>query len=295
MTAVDMGQEMHPASGSAESAQRGLAGGIGACGALPEMKVTVAPTGARRSKSDHPNLPLTVDEIARAAAECLAVGAREIHLHVRDGDGAHSIDPGLYREAISEIQRAAPGMAIQVTTEAAGRFEVTDQLRTLASLRPKAASVSVREMQRDPATAARLYALALTNGTRVQHILYDVEDLSVLRAWQKAGIVPDAMRDVLLVLGRYVPAADARPGDLIPFVEALGKDYPDWTVCAFGRSEHMVAVAAAGLGGHVRIGFENNVLRPDGSPAADNAENIARIVTTARTMGRRLANQEILP
>src|SRR5579863_3077605 len=63
--------------------------------------VTVAPNGGRKTKADHPALPLTADELARTAAECLERGASMIHLHVRDKDGGHSLDPEAYRSVIA--------------------------------------------------------------------------------------------------------------------------------------------------------------------------------------------------
>ena len=63
--------------------------------------VTVAPNGGRKTKADHPALPLTADELARTAAECLERGASMIHLHVRDAEGRHSLDPEAYRATIA--------------------------------------------------------------------------------------------------------------------------------------------------------------------------------------------------
>ena len=54
--------------------------------------MTVAPNGGRKTKADHPALPLSADELARTAAECLERGASMIHLHVRDADGKHILD-----------------------------------------------------------------------------------------------------------------------------------------------------------------------------------------------------------
>ena len=69
------------------------------------MKVMVSPTGARLTKADHPALPMSLDEIVEATVASAKVGANALHLHVRDADGAHSIDAGLYREALAAIRR----------------------------------------------------------------------------------------------------------------------------------------------------------------------------------------------
>lgn len=255
---------------------------------LAALRITVAPNGARRGKADHPGLPITAEEISAEAARCLQAGASEIHLHVRDSAGNHSLDPARYAEAIDAIRATAPGMKIQITTEAAGQYAPAEQLRAIRSVVPEAASVAVREVSQAPEIAEKLYGFAAEAGIEIQHILYDANDLALLRRLLRAGIVPAAMRSVLLVMGRYAPPVDARPLDLAPFVAALGHDFPDWAVCAFGRDEHRIACAAAAMGGHVRVGFENNLLRPDGTTAASNAENVAAIADAARAIGRPL-------
>lgn len=255
------------------------------------LKITVAPNGARRGRIDHPKLPITTEEIALTAQKCAHAGADEIHLHVREGDGTHSLDVERYREAISAIATSAPDLTVQVTTETAGRYEVSEQLEVLEMLRPRAASVSVREIARDPNLAPRVYAFAQEAKIQVQHILYDLHDLAILEDWHKQGVVSQYSCDVLLVLGRYAPPNPAQVSELIPFVEAAEQVADRWTVCAFGQNEHAVAEAAINLGGHVRIGFENNICRPDGSLADDNAENIRRAVDTARALGRPLLKE----
>src|SRR3546814_3182139 len=91
--------------------------------------VAVAPNGARKLKADPPAVPLTADELGRCAAECAEAGAAMIHLHVRQADGRHSRDAGLYREAIAAVPReAGPEMIIQATSEAAGVKDRNQQM-----------------------------------------------------------------------------------------------------------------------------------------------------------------------
>lgn len=250
-------------------------------------RITVAPNGARRQKADHPAIPLTISEITETARACQIAGATAIHLHVHDAAGRHTLDSGLYRETIAEIETHARDMAIQITTEAGGIFDVPAQLTCLRELRPAAASVSVREIMRSPDLAQQFYATAADIGTEVQHILYDTDDLNALHRLIDSGTIPQDMRNVLLVLGRYAPPRQARASELAPFVAALNGEFPNWTVCAFGANEHAVMLKAAKMGGDLRVGFENNLCRPDGSPALDNAENIARIATALREPSRK--------
>jgi uncharacterized protein (DUF849 family) len=247
--------------------------------------VTVAPNGARRSKADHPALPATSAEIAETAAACFAAGAGTIHLHVRDQEGRHSLDAGRYRDAIAAVLEVVPQMAIQVTTEAAGLYQVAEQYTCLQQVQPKAASVSVREMARDVPIAKRLYAFASETGVEVQHILYNAQDVALLRSWLDQGIIAPHLRSAIFVLGQYSPPVLARPGDLSVFLNATAGMDLDWSLCAFGQQELACARAALLAGGNVRIGFENNIQRPDGGLLRENTESVALIFKEGLSQG----------
>lgn len=239
--------------------------------------VMVAPSGARKSKADHPTLPITIQEIRDETIACAAAGADALHLHVRDATGRHSLDPGLYREAISEIHRALPGFPIQITTEAAGLFDVDVQLHCLKTLRPRAASISIQEIARSPDLAPQVYGLCQDAGISVQHILYNHDDWHHFLAWRNDGVIRDGQDDVIFVLGSYTPPKAAAPSDVQTLAPRLPKVPGRAMVCAFGPVEHDVLCAAAALGADLRVGFENNLRDADGQLAASNAANVARL------------------
>ena len=256
------------------------------------LKITVAPNGARRRAEQNPALPISVAEIAVCARDCYAAGADEIHLHVRDEQGQHSLSVDLYEQAIAAIRAIVPDMAIQVTTESAGVFSALEQYEVLRELRPASASVSVREVLRDTHLAPHFYAMCARIGIDVQHILYSLEDLELLKGLLAAEIVPQSMTRVILVFGKYASELAADPSDVAPFVAALGDGFPDWTVCAFGDTELEVAQAAIALGGHVRVGFENNLNRPNGEPLQDNVESVSAVVKLAHALNRPLLKDQ---
>ncbi|MFC6761768.1 3-keto-5-aminohexanoate cleavage protein [Sulfitobacter porphyrae] len=169
------------------------------------------PERGRRSRADHPALPVTTDQIAATALACANAGADALHLHVRDDDGRHSLDAGRYREALAEIAVRAPALRLQITTEAGGIFDVADQLACLKAVKPGWASISVREIARDPALAAQVYGTCADLGTEVQHILYDTDDIALLNRWQAEGIVQPDQTEVIFVLGRYTPGQVSSP------------------------------------------------------------------------------------
>lgn len=255
---------------------------------MQPVVIAVAPNGARRSKADHPALPLTTDEIIAEVSACRAAGAAMVHLHVRDAAGNHSLDAGRYLETMVGLRETVPDMLIQITTEAAGICTPDMQLRCLEAVTPAFASVAVREIAQDPGVASRLYHCATERGTSIQHILYDTADLQQLSRWWTQDIVPRVQSSLLFVLGHYTTGRNARAHDLIPFIAALPEDCP-WAACAFGPDEGICVAAAMAFGGHVRVGFENNIRAPGGALASGNAELVQHACLAAPILGRRAA------
>jgi 3-keto-5-aminohexanoate cleavage enzyme len=99
---------------------------------------------------------------------------------------------------------------------------------------------------------------------------------------------------VLFVLGSYQHSRDSEPSDLLAFLQPDLPRFEHWMVCAFGRHEVACVTASALLGGHVRVGFENNLLRPDGALATDNAAQVAAVAAVLRQTGCELQNAHAL-
>ena len=244
----------------------------------------VAPNGARLTKADHPALPMTAIEIANTAVACAAAGATAIHTHVRDDAGRHSLDPQRYAQTIETI-RARSDIRIQISTEAAGMFDVAMQRTCLANTTAQDASVSIREMARDPDGMVDTYNSAVKSGISIQHILYDSSDVALLFDAQDRGDVPACANRAICVLGRYAAGQRSTPSDLKPFLSAMKHRPLDWAVCAFGPEEQACLLAALNEGGNVRIGFENNRLAPNGTPFPDNSTSVAAFVAAADRHG----------
>ncbi|MCA0940215.1 3-keto-5-aminohexanoate cleavage protein [Salipiger pacificus] len=245
-------------------------------------RIMLAPNGARRTRADHPALPETIPQIVAAATAAHHAGAEALHAHVRDAEARHVLDAGLYRELVAEMARALPTMPVQITTEAVGLYSPAEQRALVRELRPEGVSVALREMWPDPGPdpeAGRFYAETEDAGIALQHILYAPDQVSRLASLWSEGLLP-APRQVLFVLGRYAPPTLARPEELDGFLTAA-RALPEnvqWAACAFGRTEEACLLRAAELDGGMRIGFENNIERPDGSSAEDNAGQVAALV-----------------
>jgi len=256
---------------------------------MTKTLIMAAVNGARRTKADHPRLPMTLAEIAEDVATCAQAGAAMAHVHVRDGAGLHVLD------AFEEIAKhAGEDFLVQATTEAAGRYAPEAQIDLVKTLRPPAVSIAVSELLTDAADAAararfrELCQWMQAEEVWPQFILYQPEHVETFRRLQGSGDIAFAEPFLLFVLGRYRAGQVATPEDLAPFLDALGDANATWMICAFGPREHACARAAIEAGGHVRIGFENNVAMPDGSLADTNAALIAVTAEAAQASGRGL-------
>lgn len=248
----------------------------------PLPRLMVAPNGARKGKADHSALPITDDEVVQAAVECWAAGADGIHIHIRDANGGHLLDAGRYRALIDRLDKAVPGMYLQITSEAAGRYDGQSQRDMMRALRPAHVSVALREMVRsdgDWPEAIAFYGWAATNNVDIHHILYDPDEVRIFVDALATHKIPGNHHLLQLVQGSY---ADGSKGavDLSAYLielERANEHTFDWMLCAFGKAETASLVNAARLGGKARVGFENSLWHADGTLAADNAERIREV------------------
>ena len=259
----------------------------------PPLILAVAPNGARKTKRDHENLPITATEIASTAAACRDAGAEMIHLHVRDGDGGHCLDVNAYRDAIDAIRRTTGHqLIIQPTSESGGIYKPAQQMAMVRELRPETVSLALREIIPDAThepDAAAFFGWLRKERITPQYILYTPDEVTRYHALIRRGIIPGDRHYLLFVIGRYDNEPD--PGKLTAFLTVNDGARP-WMVCAFGAAEAASVSAAAAAGGHARVGFENNLHLNDESIAPDNAALVQQARASCQLAGRPLASTD---
>ena len=255
-----------------------------------------APNGARRTTADHPAIPVTPEQLADTAAELVDQQVSVLHLHVRDKNQRHSLDVDLYRAAISAIRsRVGEQLIIQATTEAVGIYQPGQQMEAIRELRPEAVSLSLGELCPDEAaedSAAKFFHWLVQENIWAQYILYSPGELRRFDELRKNGVFAQDHPLCLFVLGRYADQVEGVRSDLDAFLAAVDCTAFPWGVCCFGGKENDVMIAATGLGGHVRIGFENNLWMPDGRQAKNNAELIAQYLESGKGLDRKPASTD---
>lgn len=245
--------------------------------------VIVAPNGARKNKLDHPALPITANEIAKEVSLCVAAGASMVHLHARTESGRHSLEIEDNRAVMAAVkEKVGDDVVIQLTTEAVGIYQPEQQMHLIRTLKPEAASFALSELIPDTSyetQASEFFHWVAEQNIIAQYIVYSAEQLSYYLDLRSRDLLPANKHHLLLVLGRYHKTQESDPSDLKPFIHLIEQlDKIRWAVCAFGKKEQDCLLAAAKIGGDVRIGFENNLFSKTGELAINNATQVKDMV-----------------
>lgn len=259
---------------------------------MQKLIITCAITGAETTKEQNPNLPTTPDEQAESAYECWKAGASVIHLHVRDEQGKPSQSTDRFRETIEKIRKRCP-VIIQISTGGAVGELVENRMRPL-SLKPEMASLNTgsinfgdevfENLPKDvEALAAKMRELKIIPEIEV----YDFGMLEYSLKIMKKGILPNPSH-FQFVLGTG-HGLSGEPRNLCRMADALPEGCT-WAAAGIGRYQLPVAAQTIVMGGHVRVGFEDNVYWSKGVLAKSNAQLVERITQLAATLQRPVAN-----
>jgi len=225
-----------------------------------------------RTKGAHPALPLSVDELARDAAACVAAGARAIHLHPRDSEGRERLDADTVDEVVVRVREAC-GVPVGVSTGAWIEPNLERRLELVGRWRePDYASVNVSEAGA-PAVAEALAEA----GIGVEAGVWMVDDAERLAAWPHRS-------ELVRILIEPVDVAGADAVALVDAIHAAldrnevraprlqhGDDASAWLLLEDAIRRRVDA----------RIGLEDTLLDPGGEPTAGNAA----LVRAARALG----------
>jgi uncharacterized protein (DUF849 family) len=245
--------------------------------------------------AEHECLPITSHQIAECASSLAEESVAVLHMHVRDEDNQHALDAARYRDATAAVRSVVGDkMIVQITTEAVGRFQPDEQMQVVRELRPEAVSLALRELCPDETAepvAGAFFEWLVSERIWPQYILYSIQDVLRFDRLQRKGLFADDYPFCMLVLGQYAEGREGKVSDLVRMLKAGAGAYP-WSVCCFGKDENAAALHAASAGGHVRLGFENNMLLLDGSVARDNSVLIAQFNETRDDSSRQAATAD---
>ncbi|MBT9141932.1 MAG: 3-keto-5-aminohexanoate cleavage enzyme [Syntrophomonadaceae bacterium] len=262
---------------------------------MRKLIITAAISGAEVTKEHNPNLPVTLVELADAAYEAEQAGASIIHVHVRDAEGNPTQDEDVFAVAIRLMQEKGIKAIIQVSTGGAVGMTWEERVQPVY-LKPEMATLDcgttnfadeifvndmpmMRNFAREMMRLDILPELECFEGGHIYNALQ----------LKKEGLLPKHLH-FDLVLG--VPGAmKASIKNLLYLVELLPID-ATWTVAGIGHHQLFMATHAVLMGGHVRVGLEDNIYYTKDELAASNAQLVARIVRLANELGREIATPD---
>jgi len=260
---------------------------------MEPLIVTVAPVGAELRPDQTPYLPLTPQQLGETAAACQAAGASIIHVHCRTDDGENTHAVARFRDAMQAI-RANSDLIVQFST--GGAIGMTPEERAAPlELRPEMATLTCGTVNFGDEIFENGFPL-------MRGILRAMERYAVTPELEvfDLGHLANAKRlaeEGLLQLPRHVDFVLGVPGGLDASVEhlvACTLGLPEgctWSVAAIGRMQLPMATAAIAMGGHVRVGLEDNIWYTKGR-LARNDELVARVARIAENLGRPVATPQ---
>lgn len=261
---------------------------------MEKLIITAAITGAETTKEMNPNLPLTPEEQARDAAACVKAGASVIHLHVRNKEGKPSQSLDDFKASIEAIRTACnPKPIIQISTGGAVGEAMEKRVAPIIHLKPEMASLNINSMNfgndiflNHPTDVENLAKKMLELGVIPEIEVYDSGDIELAQRLHKKGLLKDPVH-YQFVLG--VPGGLSGEAYNLTHMTRLITPQDTWAVAGVGRYETPLSVMAVVMGGHLRVGFEDNIYYSKGELAKSNAQLVERITRIAKEVGREVA------
>lgn len=262
--------------------------------------ITCALTGAETLKEKQPALPITPSQQAEAAHAAVEAGASVIHLHVREDDGRPTQRVERFDESIRAIRAAVPEAIIQISTGGAIGEDIENRAKPL-SLRPEMASLNLGTMNfgeevffNHPRDIVGLASRMKQFGVMPELEVYEAGMLESAFRLARLGVLREPLH-FQFVLG--VPGGmSGDPRNLVHLVSILESRMPSsshWGVAGVGRFQLPLAVQSIVMGGHVRVGFEDNIFYRKGELASSNAQLVARISRISEELGREVASPAV--
>ncbi len=260
---------------------------------MEKLIITAAICGAEVLKEHNPAVPYTVEECVREAKLAYEAGASIIHLHVREDDGTPTQDKERFRVIIEAIKKEIPDVIIQPST--GGAVGMTDDERLQPTeLNPEMATLDCGTLNfggdevftNTENTIKYFGERMIENNIKPECEVFDKSMIDMALRLAKKGYIKHPIHfDFVMGVNGGIS------GDLRDFVFLRNSIPADatYTVAGIGRYEFPLAMAAIIDGGHVRVGFEDNVYLSKGVLAKSNGELVAKVVRMAKELGREIA------
>lgn len=279
---------------------------------LDDIIITCAVTGAGDGHKINPAVPVHPRDIAREVIAAAQAGAAIAHIHVRDPQtGSYSMELELYREVVGRIRDSGTDIVINLTTGAGARFipgaddprlgapgsslaHPEARVAHVLDLKPELCSLDVATMNfgqhamvNTPDHLARMAEMVQAAGVKPELEVFDLGHVRLARDLLARGIIQGKPLFQLCLGIPWGAEADAR--SLLCLKDNL-PDQADWTAFGISKAQYPTVALAAAMGGHVRVGLEDNLYISRGKLAPGNAVLVERAVKLVEQLGANVAS-----
>ena len=259
-----------------------------------KLIITVAPTGSVPTKDMNPHLPVTPEEIAESAIRCRKAGASLIHVHARDAKGKPTLAPQVFARIHSLVSERTD-LIVQISTGGRAGMDPEERAAAVRSIRPEMASLTTGSMNFPDRVYANSFELIellaktmRAAGTKPEMEIFEPGMITNAQTLVTKGLATEPLHFDFVLGSRGSLPATAR--NLLHLSETIPEG-STWTVAGIGRWQLPMAVLAIVMGGHVRVGLEDNLYYRKGQ-LATNEQLVARIARISAEAGRSVASPE---
>lgn len=261
---------------------------------MEKLIITVAPTGSLPTKKNTPHVPVTPAQIVETAVKCEAAGASVLHIHVRDPqDESPSPDYHLFEEVCAGL-RQRTNLIVQISTGGRAGMGYRDRSERLR-LEPEMASLTTGSVnfpnsvyENSPELIEKLARDMQTYGIKPEMEIFDTSMINNALILLKQGLAtaPLHFNFVMGLKGAIPATAD----NLLHLRRSIPVD-ATWTVSGIGAAQLPMNAHAILMGGHVRVGLEDNIYYRRGE-LATNEQLVERIVRLSAEFARDVASPD---
>lgn len=274
---------------------------------MERLIITAALTGAQQGKEANPNLPEQPHEIIEQALECWNAGAAIVHIHARDERGRPTANPHIFQEIVDGI-RAKSEVVICLSTGGAAKIPLHERVGMVPALRPELASFNIGSTMTgrydfkekrwvSDFTLAQSYSeleyiarTMLEAGTKPEIEIYDPGMINNALLLHDVGVLKSPLH-FSFVMGIPGQINAPTPKHLL-FLSELIPCGSTWQAIGIGVHQFPIITMAMLMGGHVRVGMEDNLYISRGVLAERNAQFVEKAVRIAEELGRSVATPQ---
>lgn len=256
--------------------------------------LTVATTGAWPSKKDTPHIPLQPKEITEEVYACWKAGASVAHIHVRDDEDKSSMDFDKFKETVERIRETDCDIVINLTTSGQLGLADEDRMKHIIALKPELASYDCGSMnwahstvfENSPVFLEKLGTVMQDYKIKPEIEIFDAGMVYNALYYLKKGILKAPLH-FQFVLG--APGGMTATVENLMFLKSLIPEGSTWGALGIGRGHLPIMYTALALGGHVRVGMEDNIYYSKGVLAKSNVDFIERTKRIAKEIDKEIA------